>query len=111
LQQIPLASPEVVPLHRLDQVNDARDRGARRSDTPGAQEPVRRVQRTVRLVLLLLHVHPRHVVLHARSYKITRRENWCVPLRKQRVDNEGVSKSEDIEINPKADFHPGTNEA
>ncbi len=29
----------------------------------------------------------------------------------QRVETKGVSKSEDIEINPKADSHPGTNQA
>jgi hypothetical protein len=29
----------------------------------------------------------------------------------RRVETEGVSKSEDIETNPKADSHPGTNRA
>ncbi len=29
----------------------------------------------------------------------------------QRVETEGVSESEDIEINPKAESHPGTNQA
>jgi hypothetical protein len=33
------------------------------------------------------------------------------PFRTQRVETEGVSKSEDIEMNPKADSHPGTNQA
>jgi hypothetical protein len=33
----------------------------------------------------------------------------CVPFGTQRVETEGVSKSEDIEINPKSDSHPGTN--
>ncbi len=36
---------------------------------------------------------------------------WCVPLGEQRVETEGASKSEDIEINPKADYHPGNNQA
>jgi hypothetical protein len=34
-----------------------------------------------------------------------------VPFETRRVETEGVSKSEDIEINPKADSHPGTNQA
>jgi hypothetical protein len=29
----------------------------------------------------------------------------------RRIETEGVSKSEDIEINPKADSQPGTNQA
>ncbi len=39
------------------------------------------------------------------------KKNWCIPFGTQRVETEGVSKSEDIEINPKADSHPGTNQA
>ncbi len=38
-------------------------------------------------------------------------KNWCVPFGTQRDETEGVSKSDDIEINPKADSHPGTNQA
>jgi hypothetical protein len=37
--------------------------------------------------------------------------NWCVPFGTQRVKTKGVSKSEDIERNPKADSRPGTNQA
>ncbi len=37
-------------------------------------------------------------------------KTWCVPFRTQRVETEGVSKSEDIEINPKTDSHPGSNQ-
>ncbi len=29
----------------------------------------------------------------------------------QRVETEGVSRSEDVEINPKADTHPDNNQA
>ncbi len=35
--------------------------------------------------------------------------NWRVLFGTQTVETEGVSKSGDIEINPKADSHPGTN--
>jgi hypothetical protein len=38
-------------------------------------------------------------------------KNWRVPYLEGRVKTEGVSKSEDIEKNPTADFHPGTNQA
>jgi hypothetical protein len=41
----------------------------------------------------------------------TQLRNWRVPFGTQRVKTEGVSKSEDIETNPKADSHPGTNQA
>jgi hypothetical protein len=41
--------------------------------------------------------------------KTTYRKKWSVPFRTQRVETEG--KSEDIEINPKADSHPSTNQA
>jgi hypothetical protein len=37
--------------------------------------------------------------------------DWCVPFGTQRVETEGVSKRVDIEINPKAESHPGTNQA
>jgi hypothetical protein len=37
--------------------------------------------------------------------------NWCVSFGTQKVETEGESRSEDIEINPKADSHPGTNQS
>jgi hypothetical protein len=37
--------------------------------------------------------------------------NWRVPFGTQRVETEGVNKSDDIEIYPKADSLPGTNQA
>jgi hypothetical protein len=41
-------------------------------------------------------------------FKVTPKLN---PFGTQRVDTEGMSKNEDIEINPKADSQPGTNQA
>jgi hypothetical protein len=43
--------------------------------------------------------------------QITKKEkNWYVPFGTQRVETEGLSRSEDNEKNPKADSHPGTNQ-
>jgi hypothetical protein len=39
------------------------------------------------------------------------KKKWYVPFGTQIIETEGVSKSEDIEINPKANSHPGTNQA
>ncbi len=41
----------------------------------------------------------------------SQRKNWCVPFGTQRVETEGVSKNEDIEVYPKANSHPGTKQA
>jgi hypothetical protein len=40
-----------------------------------------------------------------------RKIKWCVPFGTQRVETEGGTRSKDIEINPKADSRPGTNQA
>jgi hypothetical protein len=46
-----------------------------------------------------------------RSSKEKEKKNWCFLFGTQRVETEGVSNSEGIDINPKADSHPGTNQA
>jgi hypothetical protein len=44
-------------------------------------------------------------------FRSKRKKKCRVPFRTLRVKTEGVGKSEDIEMNPKADSHPGTNQA
>ncbi len=39
------------------------------------------------------------------------KKNMCVPFGTQRVETEGVSMSENIEVSPKAYSHPGTKQA
>jgi hypothetical protein len=50
-------------------------------------------------------------VLERMTVTRVEKNNRCVSFGTRRVETEGVSKSEDIEMNSKADSHPGTKQA